>query len=120
MITRDTYKLKISEDEALKKVAYADKDTFYDKEKKELVFKINNATDTNFYLIYKNKKVLALIEGTNETVISTIHIMEEFNTKQEALDRVLVLELKYEPQDFEIDDTPIKKDVIVKEYVYGK
>jgi len=53
-------------------------------------------TGAMFRLVYKDKKVMALIEGAEDTVTHTIHKVEEFKTKQEALDRIKELGLEYD------------------------
>lgn len=54
-----------------------------------------NITGAMFRLVYKDKKVMALVEGTEDTVTHTIHKVEEFETKQQALDRIKELGLEY-------------------------
>ena len=65
----------------------------------ETKYKTKNITGVGFRLIYNSMKVVALIEGTEQTVTSTNHNAEERGTKQAVLDRIDVLGLKYEPSD---------------------
>lgn len=95
----ETFKIKISEAESIKTPAHTTKDAVYDKEKGELTFKAKRANGQAFRLVHDNKKVMALIAGTDKTVTSTIHEMEELATEKEALDRIKALGLEYNPPD---------------------
>lgn len=99
----ETLKVKISEAEAIKTPAYTSKDAVYDKEKGELTFKAKRANGQAFRLVHDKKKVLDLIEGTDKTITSTIHEMEEFATEKEALDRIKALGLEYTPDEVDAD-----------------
>ena len=101
MITQITHKIKISEIEAEKKAAFTSKNAFYDKEKKELTFIVENAKDKAFRLVYEDKKCFTLVEGSKETITSTLHIIEEFETEELALARIEKLGLEYNPLELE-------------------
>ncbi len=58
-------------------------------------YPFKNMTGAKWRLVHDTKKVLALIEGTEKTVTSTMHEVEEFETKQAALDRIEALNLEY-------------------------
>lgn len=88
MIKQEVHNMFISEETAKKKAAFAFKDSKYDKEKGKFEFKINTASGKTFRLIHDGKKVLALIPGTEDTVTSTLHPIEEFETEKQALDRI--------------------------------
>ena len=99
MIEQKIHKLKISQAEAAKLVAYSNEDSIYDEGKGEFTFKANHASGKGFRLVYDDKKVLALIEGMDKTVTSTIYTVEEFATEKQALDRIKDLGLEYEPEE---------------------
>ena len=86
--------LKLSEADAMKKAAF--KVGTYDNEKTELSFKINNARGKAFRLVHNGKKVFALVDGSPQTVTSTLHTIEEFTTEKKAEDRIKELGLQYE------------------------
>jgi hypothetical protein len=65
-----------------------------------------NVTGTGFRLVHNDTKVVALIEGTEQTITSTNHKAEERSTKQEALTRIDILGLESEPPD--IIDSDVK------------
>ena len=68
-----------------------------------------NITGVGFRLVYNNTKVIALIEGTEQTITSTNHKAEEWGTKQEALNQIDILGLDYEPSDTVNSDTRLGK-----------
>lgn len=94
MITKKITKLKMEEKEAEK--AYKHKDTFYDKEKGELILTINKASGKAFRLVHDGNEAF-IIEGDEKTVTETIHEVEEFNTEKQVLKRIAKLGLKYDP-----------------------
>jgi hypothetical protein len=71
---------------------------------------VKNITGKGFRLIWVEKKVVALIEGTERTVTSTAAFrdVEEKIEKQAALDRITELGLEYTPPDME-DKSPERK-----------
>jgi hypothetical protein len=99
MITTDIITIKISEIDAKMMAAFTSKDASYDKQKEELTFVVENATQKAFRLVWEDKKYFALIEGTDKTITSTLHIIEEFETEEQALDRIEILGLEYDPPD---------------------
>ncbi len=96
-VTKETRKITISEADAKKLPAYTSKDAAYNKGKSELSFTIENATGQAYRLVHNGQKVMALIEGADNTTTSTIYTIEEFATKQQALDRINSLGLEYAP-----------------------
>ncbi len=58
-------------------------------------YPFKNLTGAKWRLVHNGEKVLALIEGTERTVTSTMHSVEEFDTRQAALDRIEALNLEY-------------------------
>ena len=66
-------------------------------------FTINKSTGKCFRLVYDSKTAFTIIEGTDKNETSCIHIIEEFKTKQECLDRIKKLGLKYTPPDTDIE-----------------
>ncbi len=58
-------------------------------------YPFKNLTGAKWRLVHDTKKVLALIEGTDKTVTTTMHSVEEFDTRQAALDRIEALNLEY-------------------------
>ena len=98
MITSVTHKIKISENEAKEKAAFTSKDAIYDKVKGELTYVVENITGQKFCPVYGNGKCFALIENTDETITSTLWIVEEFNTEEQALGRIEALGLEYDPE----------------------
>lgn len=98
-VTKKTHKITISENDAKKLPAYTSKDASYNKGKQELSFTIENASGQAYRLVHNGVKAMALIEGTGVTTTSTIYTIEEFATKQEALDRINFLGLEYDPAD---------------------
>ena len=95
MITCITHNIKISESEAKEKRAYYSEGATYDKIKSELTFRVNKATNKNFRLVYINGKVVTLVDGTNLTITSTLHTIEEFSANDQALSRIKKLGLEY-------------------------
>ena len=59
--------------------------------------KIKNITGKGLRLVHNDIRVIALIEGTKQTITSTTHKVEESNIEQEALNRIGILGLKYIP-----------------------
>lgn len=59
--------------------------------------KTKNVTGEGFRLVHDRKRVVMLIEGTEETITSTKHEVEEFKTEQEALDWIKKMGLGYNP-----------------------
>jgi len=55
-------------------------------------------TKKGFRLVHDDNNVLSLIEGTDNNQTMTIHRVEEFATEKEAMIRIKVLGLKYEPE----------------------
>ncbi len=55
-------------------------------------------TGAKWRLVYDKNKFIALIEGTEDTVTTTSHLVEEFGTKKEAIERIRVMGLEYEPE----------------------
>lgn len=96
-VQKDIYVIKISEIDAREMAAFTSKEAIYDKEKEELTFVIENATQKAFRLVWEGKKCFVLVEGTGETVTSTLHIIEEFVTEEQALNRIEELQLEYDP-----------------------
>ncbi len=76
---------------------------------------VKNITGKGFRLIWAEKKVVALIEGTEKTVTSTATFrdVEEKIEKRTALDRITELGLEYNQPDKE-DKSPDK--ILDKEY----
>ena len=101
MIPQITHKIKISEIEAEKKAAFTSKAAFYDKEKEELTFIVENAKGKAFRLVYEDKKCFTLVDGSDKTFTSTLHIIEEFETKELTLARIEKLGLEYEDGEIE-------------------
>ncbi len=58
-----------------------------------LEYDVFNVTGAKWRLVHNGEKVLALIEGTEKSVTSTMHDVEELDTKQKALDRIEALDL---------------------------
>ena len=85
----------------------------YDETKKELSYTINKKTGKGFVLVHDKVTAFSIIEGTEETETVSIHIMEEFDTEQECLDRIKELGLKYTPPEVEIE--PIPKPIPILE-----
>lgn len=56
---------------------------------------IKTITEKMFRLVHDNVKVIVLIEGTEQSITTTIQEVEEFETKQQALDRIDELGLDY-------------------------
>ena len=96
-VTKKTRKITISEDAAKKLPAYTSKDAAYNKGKSELSFTVEKAAGAAYRLVHNGQKVMALIEGTDSTITTSIYTIEEFATKQEAIDRINVLGLEYDP-----------------------
>ncbi len=96
-VTQKARKITISEADAKKLPAYTSKDAVYNKGKSELSFTVENASGQAYRLVHNGLKVMALIEGTDITTTSTIYTIEEFVTKQQALDRINSLGLDYDP-----------------------
>jgi hypothetical protein len=92
MLTEDIYIIKISE-----MAAFTSKNASYDKGKEELTFTVENALQEAFRLVWEDVKVFTLVEGTNETITSSLHIIEEFGTEEQALNRIEELKLEYDP-----------------------
>lgn len=109
MITEITHKIKISETEAKKKAAYFSESAIYDKVREELTFKVKNAKNKKNRLIYIDGKVVIHVDGTDITITSTLHTVEEFNTTEQVLDRIKELGLEYiPPEDPSPEDLPPK------------
>ena len=58
---------------------------------------VKNMTGEMSRLVHDGKSVLAIIEGTDKTITTTIHDTEEFKTESESIDRISVLKLLYQP-----------------------
>jgi len=87
-VKQKVYSISIFEEMAKEKAAFTFKNSKYDKEKGKFEFKINTASGKTFRLIHDGKKVLALVAGAVDTVTSTLHPIEEFETEKQALDRI--------------------------------
>ena len=96
-VTKKTRKIIISEVEAKKLPAYTSKDAVYNKGKSELSFTIENASGQAYRLVHNGQKVMALIEGSDNTITTSIYTIEEFATKQLAINRINALGLEYDP-----------------------
>ena len=96
-VVKKTHKITISKADAEKLPAYTSKDAVYDDIKSELSFTVENASGKAHRLVHNGQKVMALIEGTDITFTSTIYTIEEFTTKQQAIDRINSLGLEYGP-----------------------
>ncbi len=96
-VTKKTRKIIISEDNAKKLPAYTSKDSAYNKGKSELSFTVEKASGAAYRLVHNGLKVMALIEGTDITFTTSIYTIEEFVTKQQAIDRINSLGLEYDP-----------------------
>ncbi|KKL03618.1 hypothetical protein LCGC14_2624340, partial [marine sediment metagenome] len=96
-VTKETRKIIISETDAKKLPAYTSKDAVYNKGKSELSFTVETASGKAYRLVHNGQKVMALIEGTDITFTTSIYTIEEFVTKQQALDRINSLGLEYDP-----------------------
>lgn len=92
----------MSRTEAIKKIAYINKKAIYNTQKNELIFKANYITDKGFRLVHDSEKVIVLIEGTDTTITTTIHEVEEFKTEKEILDRIEELGLEYNIKGLEL------------------
>lgn len=58
---------------------------------------INKATGDSFRFVYNDAKTFAIIiKGGEDTVTSTIHNIEEFEIRQDALNRIIELKIPYE------------------------
>ena len=75
----------------------------------ETKYKTKNITGAGFRLVYNSTKVIALIEGTEQTITSTNHKAEERSTKKEILNQIDILGLDYEPSDTVNSDTRLGK-----------
>ena len=95
-VQKETHTIKISEIDAKKMAAFTSKEAIYDKEKGELTFVVENAKNKAFRLVHNGKKCLILIEGSDKTITSTLHIIEEFETEKQALGRIEELGLAYD------------------------
>ena len=95
-IISDTHVIKISEVNAKKMAAFTSKDASYDKEKEELTFVVRNAKQEAFRLVWENKKCFTLVEGSNKTITSTLHNIEEFKTAEQAFAQIEKLGLEYD------------------------
>ena len=105
MITNVIYEMEISEVEAQEKAAYYSEGAVYDKVKGELTFKVKNATNKKNRLIYADGVVVTLVGGTDITITSTLHTIEEFNTIEQVLDRIKETGLEYTPlENFSSED----------------
>jgi len=96
-VTKKTRKITISEDDAKKLPAYTSKDAAYNKGKSELSFTVEKAAGAGYRLVHNGIKVMALINGTDITFTTSIYTIEEFATKQQAIDRINALGLEYDP-----------------------
>lgn len=56
-----------------------------------------NVTGEGFRLVHNNEKVVTIVEGTAETITSTNHEVEEFETEQEVLGQITKAGLEYDP-----------------------
>ena len=93
MINQELYKIQIPEVEAMKKAAYFSKEAAFDGVKGELTFKVNHASGKSFRLVHDDVKVVAVIEGMDKTITSTMHTIEEFDTEKAVADRIEALNL---------------------------
>ena len=109
-VQKEIHTIKISEIEAQKKAAYTSKEAVYDKAKGELVFVVENAKGKAFRLVHDGKKCFTLVEGSNLTITSSLHIIEEFATEEQALQRIKDLKLEYDPDG--IDDNEQKGKIM--------
>lgn len=96
MITSVVYKIKKSEAEAMEMAAFTSRAASYDKEKGELSFTVNEAKGRAFRLVHDDKSGF-VIEGTGETITTSMHAIEEFDTEKKFLDRIEILNLEYDP-----------------------
>ncbi len=55
---------------------------------------VKNITGKAWRLVHDGIRVLALIEGTVETITTTKHEIEEFDTEEQAFERIKVLGLE--------------------------
>ena len=93
MINHELCKLKVSKAEAMKKAAYFSKEAAFDSVKGELTFKVNHASGKAWRLVHDDVKVVAVIEGMDKTITSTMHAIEEFDTEKADKDRIEALTL---------------------------
>lgn len=98
MITQNVYVLKISKQEAEEKAVFTYPDSNYDDIEGELTYKVNNSTEINFRLVHNGVKVFDIVEGEDNTITSSLNIIEDFTTKQLAFDRIKDLGLDYVEQ----------------------
>ena len=101
MITKEFVTLKIPLSTAQNIEAY--KHGTYDNIKQELSFNVNHASKKKFRLVHDIKKAYVIVDGNEKNITSAIYDMKEFNTKEEALDKVEELGLEYDLSQ-EVDD----------------
>ena len=61
--------------------------------------KCKKITGKAFRLVYNDKQIIILIDGTDRSKTWTKHSAEEFFIKQQALDRIDKLGLEYDVQE---------------------
>ena len=71
---------------------------------RELTVKANQSTGKNFRLVHDGKVASVIVEGSDKTMTTSIHTIEEFSTEKLALARVEELGLEYPDGDVEEND----------------
>lgn len=94
MKTIKLHKIEVSKMKAETMVAFKMKDSVY--KEGNFFFNINYVSKKGFRLIHDGVKLIAIIEGTEQSITMTIFEVEEFVTKKEALDKVSNLGLEIE------------------------
>ena len=110
MITIKNKKIVITDDRVLSIAVFADKDSIYDNIKQELFFKVNKSSGDNWKLIHDGIKVMTIVEGTKDTVTTTIYKIEEFETEKEVFERIKTLGLEYTSPTELTEDINLKKE----------
>lgn len=95
MKTIKKVKLKLSKEKAEKTKVYKDGKATYDPVYAGISFDANEKTGPGFALVHDGTKAFAIIEGSEGSVTTSIHDIEEFTTRQGVLDRITDLGLKY-------------------------
>lgn len=96
-VKQEVLRITLPESHVQKMIAFENTDkASYDIETKEYIFTVNQATGTKFRLVYDGKTVIAIIEGTDKTITTTCHTIEEFDTEKQALARIKTLGLEYD------------------------
>lgn len=92
MITTEFREIEISEVDAMELAAYYTPDAVYDPKESKLRFRVYITTEDSVRLVHDGTTAITILQGASSTT-TTLYQTEEFETEQQAYDRIDELDL---------------------------